>query len=118
MSGRLPGLASVIAVIAATAVLVVIVPLDGAQQDPTDGAGKAAYERVCAGCHGATGGGDIGPRLVPFTRSGRELQGIVREGTGMMPALSARDITDEEIAAVAEYLKSLKDIGETDGARE
>jgi mono/diheme cytochrome c family protein len=75
----------------------------GAQSD----AGQAAFDRTCAGCHGVNGGGDVGPRLVPFTRGNRELLGIVRDGTGQMPALSARDVTDDEVIAVAEYLRRL-----------
>jgi mono/diheme cytochrome c family protein len=38
--------------------------------------------------------------------------GIVRDGTGQMPAISAREITDEEVMAVVEYLRSLSaDVG-------
>lgn len=71
--------------------------------------GKAAFDRACAGCHGAAGIGDVGPRLVPFTRGNRELLGIVREGSGQMPAISDQDIADEDVVAVAEYLRSLKE---------
>ena len=81
--------------------------LSGSDARAQSGAGKAAFERMCAGCHGAEGVGDVGPRLVPFAKSNRELMGIVREGTGQMPALSVRDISDEEVAAVAEYLRAL-----------
>jgi mono/diheme cytochrome c family protein len=102
---RLCGFATVGAVI--VAVVVVVVPLRGAIQNAPNNPGKTAFERICAGCHGNEGAGDIGPRLVPFSRSNRELLAIVREGVGMMPAVSARDIGDAEVAAVAEYLRSL-----------
>jgi mono/diheme cytochrome c family protein len=69
--------------------------------------GRTAFERVCAGCHGSKASGDIGPPLVPFRLTDREVLAVVREGKGMMPALSARDISDEEIVAVAEYLRHL-----------
>ena len=62
------------------------------------------------------GGGDIGPRLVPFTWSNLEVFAIVREGNGMMPAMSVRDISDEEVAAVAEYLRSLSAKSDGDNA--
>jgi mono/diheme cytochrome c family protein len=75
--------------------------------EPQSDTGKAAFERTCSGCHGIGAMGDVGPRLVPFTRGNRELLGIVRDGTGMMPALSARDITDDEVIAVADYLRNL-----------
>jgi len=69
--------------------------------------GQQAFARVCSGCHGERGGGDVGPRLVPFRWSDREVLAIVREGNGMMPAMSARDISDDEVVAVAAYLRTL-----------
>ena len=87
------------------AALSVVILADGAEAQSD--AGKAAFDRTCSGCHGMKGAGDVGPRLVPFTRGNRELLGIVREGTGQMPALSDRDITDDEVMAVAEYLRTL-----------
>jgi mono/diheme cytochrome c family protein len=69
--------------------------------------GKAEFERICSGCHGKEGIGEVGPRLVPFTKSNRELLAIVREGSGQMPAISVTDISDENVAAVAEYLRQL-----------
>ena len=89
-------------------VLAVTVLLMGAAaRAQPDNMGKTGFERICSGCHGDKGAGDIGPRLVPFTWSNREVLAIVREGNGMMPAMSVRDISDEEVAAVAEYLRSL-----------
>jgi mono/diheme cytochrome c family protein len=100
------GFTSAAAAVAATAALLGLA-LPGGTARAQSGAGKAAFEHMCAGCHGVEGVGDVGPRLVPFTKSNRELLGIVREGTGQMPALSVRDISDEELAAVADYLRSL-----------
>ena len=51
--------------------------------------------------------GDAGPRLVPFSREYDELLGIVREGAGQMPPISARELSDEGVAQVLAYLKSL-----------
>lgn len=106
VNGRLTGSASAAAAVVAAGALVGMVLSPGAV-GAQSGAGKADFERICAGCHGAEGVGDVGPPLVPFTRSNRELLGIVREGIGQMPALSVRDISDEEVAAVAEYLRGL-----------
>ena len=69
--------------------------------------GQAAFERVCSVCHGRDARGDIGPRLVPFSRESDELLAIVREGMGQMPPISARDISDENVSEIAAYLKSL-----------
>jgi hypothetical protein len=44
---------------------------------------------------------------VPFTREYEELLGIVREGTGQMPPISARQLPDEGVAEIVAYLKSL-----------
>jgi mono/diheme cytochrome c family protein len=106
VSGR--GTVTAAALIVAIELLAMAAPLPRAGQ-PTSNPGKAVFDGICAGCHGPDGAGDIGPRLVPFTRSSRELLAVVREGVGMMPALSARDISDDEVAAVAEFLKSLSD---------
>jgi quinoprotein glucose dehydrogenase len=69
--------------------------------------GQAAYEQMCASCHGAMGRGDAGPRLVPFTRETADLLGIVRQGSGQMPPLSERALTDDTLRQIAEYLRSL-----------
>ena len=70
-------------------------------------AGQAAFDRVCKVCHGPEARGDAGPRLVPFSREYEELLGIVREGTGQMPPISARELSDESVADIVKYLTSL-----------
>ena len=70
-------------------------------------AGQAAFDRVCKRCHGAEARGDAAPRLVPFSRDYDELLGIVREGAGQMPPISARELSDEGVADIVAYLKSL-----------
>ena len=76
----------------------------GAQQEE---AGKAAYDRRCATCHGAQGVGKIGPPLVPFRHDATALLGIVRQGGADMVPIPATEISDADVAAVAAYLKSL-----------
>jgi mono/diheme cytochrome c family protein len=75
------------------------------QADPP--AGKAPYQRVCAGCHGETAQGDQGPSLVPMTLEYDELLAKVRGGGGEMPPISKTQMTDEDVKRVHEYLKSL-----------
>jgi mono/diheme cytochrome c family protein len=70
-------------------------------------AARAAFDRVCLRCHGPEGRGDAGPRLVPFSREFDEVLGIVREGVGEMPPISAREVSDEAVAQIIDYLKSL-----------
>lgn len=68
--------------------------------------GQVAFDRVCKSCHGPEALGDAGPRLVPFSRDDEELLGIVREGSGQMPPISARELPDADVAQIVAYLKS------------
>lgn len=77
-----------------------------AQTDARE-AGEAHFARVCQRCHGAQGRGDSAPRLVPFARDVDEVLGIVREGVGQMPPISAREVSDEAVGQIVEYLKAL-----------
>ena len=81
-------------------------PTAPAASQPTSG--QEAYDRACRVCHGEDGRGDSGPRLVPFSRSFDEILAIVREGTGRMPPISARELSDAGVAQVAAYLTSLR----------
>jgi mono/diheme cytochrome c family protein len=92
----------VVAAIAACAVLGADTLAQGAQPS-----GQAEFDRVCKTCHGPEARGDAGPRLVPFSREYEELLGIVREGIGQMPPISARELPDESVAQIAAYLRSL-----------
>ena len=100
----------------ATTVIVSAIPQDvrtmeppPAQQQDAKHPGQVDFDRVCKVCHGPEARGDAGPRLVPFTREYEELLGIVREGTGQMPPISARTLPDEGVAQIAGYLKSLSE---------
>jgi mono/diheme cytochrome c family protein len=81
-------------------------PAPTAQQEARP-QGQEEFDRVCKVCHGAEARGDAAPRLVPFTREYQELLGIVREGVGQMPPIAARQLSDEDVAKVLDYLKSL-----------
>jgi len=70
-------------------------------------AGKQAFERICAECHGDMGEGDKGPPLVPMIHEAQGLISIARAGKGEMPPLPRKVITDQEIQEIAAYLKSL-----------
>ena len=69
--------------------------------------GQVAFDRVCRVCHGAEGRGDAAPRLVPFDLEYEEVLAIVRYGRGEMPPQSADAVTDADVAAIVDYLKSL-----------
>lgn len=73
-----------------------------------DPAGKQPFDRVCKVCHGPEAEGGAGPALVPFDREVEDVMTIVRDGTGQMPPISAERVSDEEIAQIVAYLKTLK----------
>jgi mono/diheme cytochrome c family protein len=77
-----------------------------AGQPPPEG--QPVYERVCRVCHGPDGEGAAGPALVPLERELEDVLVIVRDGTGQMPPISPERVSDEEIAAVVAYLKTIK----------
>ncbi len=79
----------------------------GAGTAPKDASGKDAFDRICAACHGPEARGDAGPRLVPFSASVEVLRAVVREGSGQMPPISARELSDDSVAMIHEYLTSL-----------
>jgi quinoprotein glucose dehydrogenase len=69
---------------------------------------ETAFGSVCAPCHGRTGQGGLAPSLVPMNRNANEVLAIVREGNGQMPPISAREVTDEQVRQIVEYLRSLE----------
>ena len=77
------------------------------QEEASPEKGQAAFNRVCKVCHGPEAQGDGGPRLVPFNLEFDQLLGIVREGTGQMPPISARELPDDDVKQIIVYLKSL-----------
>jgi mono/diheme cytochrome c family protein len=44
---------------------------------------------------------------VPVSRGDDDVLGLVREGLGQMPPISARELSDEAVAQVVAYLKSI-----------
>ncbi len=75
-----------------------------AQEAP---APSAAYSKHCETCHGKAAGGANAPGLVPYDAELSELVTVVRQGLGMMPAMSREQVSDEEIQEIYTYLKAL-----------
>lgn len=80
-----------------------VTPAFGQEKNP----GGAVFTRVCESCHGTAASGGQGPPLVPFRKELPELVAIVRQGIGLMPVIPRSAISDEEIAQVHAWLKSL-----------
>ena len=80
-----------------------------ASSGPVDGA--EIYKGRCAGCHGQSGGGGVGPKLseghvvARFPNIADHIA-VIHDGRGSMPAFG-ESLTDEQIRAVAEYERSL-----------
>ena len=72
--------------------------------------GAQLFSANCASCHGADGGGGIGPRLAgkvmkDFPDINKQIA-FVKRGKGSMPSF-AGDLTDEQIRLVVEYTRTL-----------
>jgi cytochrome c len=73
--------------------------------------GETVYKSKCAGCHGATGEGKVGPALKGTTLAEDDLVLILSKGKEGKKAPHTKPIsglTDEQIKTVANYVKSLK----------
>jgi len=76
-----------------------------------DQSGETVYKSKCAGCHGATGEGKVGPALKGTTLAEDDLVLILSKGKEGKKAPHTKPIsglTDEQIKTVANYVKSLK----------
>ena len=68
--------------------------------------GATLFSTYCAGCHGANGQGTaIAPRNAGIAPA--VVMAKVRSGGGIMPAFSAAQISDAELALLADYVYSL-----------
>ena len=76
-----------------------------------DQSGEAVYKGKCAGCHGPAGEGKVGPALKGTKLAEDDLVLILSKGKEGKKAPHAKPIsglTDEQIKALANYVKSLK----------
>lgn len=96
---------------AAVIVFLVLVPVTSVMlaQAPRPNAGRAAFERTCARCHGADGqGGGVGPGItmrIPL-RTDQELATVIRGG---LPAkgMPAFQFTDAELRQLVAFVRTL-----------
>ncbi len=66
----------------------------------------AAY--YCWSCHGSMGrAGGTAPAIAPSTRTAEQLIQYIRKPARGMPAYTSKTITDQEVADIAAFLKSV-----------
>ena len=68
--------------------------------------GEAVFTDSCGSCHTLTAAGtngQVGPNLDGTSLAAGEIEAIVRDGQGSMPALGG-SLSDDEIAAVATFV--------------
>jgi ubiquinol-cytochrome c reductase cytochrome c subunit len=69
-------------------------------------AGRAVFLEYCARCHGESGEGGTGPKLLSVGRDPLLVQQQVRQGGILMPSF-ADELSGGQLAAVAAYVVSL-----------
>ena len=72
-------------------------------------AGKRLYEKnTCFFCHGTVGQGTLdGARLAVVARNLQSFTRYVRQPTGRMPAFTDKILSDQELADIFAYVRSL-----------
>ena len=73
--------------------------------------GAAIYKAKCAGCHGPSGGGKVGPSLKATKLGQDDIVLLLSKGDEKRKAPHKKAISglsDEDIKAVAHYVKSLQ----------
>ena len=70
--------------------------------------GQRLYETKCGQCHGVEGRGGKGPRLIPFEWSDERALDLIRHPVCDMPPIPESELSDDEVAQIVAYLKTLK----------
>jgi len=71
--------------------------------------GAQLFQQNCAGCHNVTNVKKVGPGLAGVSQrlSDTELDHVLRNGRGQMPALPNLGLNEDQIKAIKDYLKTL-----------
>jgi mono/diheme cytochrome c family protein len=77
--------------------------------DPVLAAGERAFAAYCYQCHPG-GAGGLGPAINDKPLPVALIKTQVREGLGAMPAFSPEEVSDEQVDAIAAYLKALRSL--------
>jgi ubiquinol-cytochrome c reductase cytochrome c subunit len=71
--------------------------------------GHALFSQYCSGCHGAAGGGGVGPALTGESSRKDRAQAIafIKEPIAPMPKLYPTPLSEADVADVATFIESL-----------
>ena len=78
-------------------------PAEEAAGDFDATAARATYEASCIGCHGGNLEGAMGPALAGGTLTAEEIEDIIHNGQGTMPA---QNLPDDEAANLAAWIEA------------
>lgn len=76
-------------------------------QERSEPGRQAFRDAGCASCHGPSARGGTAPALAGTTRAYPDFLRIVREGFDEMPARSASELSDEQVALIHQWLVQL-----------
>lgn len=93
-----------------TAALALSLSLAGCGSSTAGLLGAELYEQSCAGCHGAAGGGGLGPAIGPGSNSVNlsddQMASVIVVGPGSMPGFAR--LTDEQVDSLVAYVRELQ----------
>lgn len=67
--------------------------------------GKVVYNKFCNGCH-PNGKAGVGPAITGVSEA--NIKTVIRQGKGGMPAFGEGQISDDQLAELVAYVKSIK----------
>jgi cytochrome c oxidase cbb3-type subunit III len=95
-------------IFAAALALAAMTSIASAQSFTPPGAGKALYDGLCQDCHGLNGTGDEAPALNhALAADDMALHKIIRDGIAERGMPRVRRMTEEEVDALASYVREL-----------
>ena len=100
----------VFGILGPAAALIFLVTAVSAQQGDAKRGQKLFLDNQCYACHGFSGQNGPGKRLVPMKMAAVAFTAYVRSpGTKQMPSYSGKVLTDQQLADIWAYVRTLPD---------
>ncbi len=104
----LRGVLVVIAIVATSSLAVAQTPASSLTGNAENGK-KLYVTYFCWSCHGSNGrAGGTAPAIAPSTRTAEDLIKYVRKPRGPMPPYTSKSISDNELADIAAFLRTIQ----------